>query len=146
MQYQNKLKSDPSLQAGQTDYNMQMQLKNQNSDFALGDGMKQNQYFGQTPEEGDMLLNPMDINEPIEGILISEEEKRIAPILQITILEGMQQMIGHKLVINAQGLVASQRNKKDGCTIIGSQEKNMQTGEHYNDFVISNEPLTQNKN
>ena len=74
-----------------------MQLKNQNSDFALGDGMKQNQYFGQTPEEGDMLLNPMDINEPIEGILISEEEKRIAPILQITILEGMQQMIGHKL-------------------------------------------------
>jgi len=28
-----------------------------------------------------MLLNPMDINEPIEGILISEEEKRIAPLL-----------------------------------------------------------------
>ena len=67
-----------------------------------------------------MLLNPMDINEPIEGILISEEEKRIAPLLQITIMEGMAQMIGQKLIINAQGLVASQRNKKDGCTIIGS--------------------------
>lgn len=67
-----------------------------------------------------MLLNPMDINEPIEGILISEEEKRIAPLLQISIMEGMPQMIGHKLVINAQGLVSSQRNKKDGCTIIGS--------------------------
>lgn len=67
-----------------------------------------------------MLLNPMDINEPIEGILISEEEKRIAPLLQISIMEGMPQMIGHKLVINAQGLVLSQRNKKDGCTIIGS--------------------------
>jgi hypothetical protein len=53
----------------------------------------------------------MDINEPIDGILISEEEKRIAPILQITIMEGIQQMIGHKLVINAQGLVSSQRNK-----------------------------------
>lgn len=58
-----------------------------------------------------MLLNPMDINEPIDGILISEEEKRIAPILAITIMEGMPQMIGHKLVINAQGLVSSQRNK-----------------------------------
>jgi len=43
----------------------------------------------------------MDINEPIEGILISEEEKRIAPILQITIMEGMQEMIGQYLTINA---------------------------------------------
>ena len=32
-------------------------------------------------QEDEVLLNPMDINEPIEGILISEEEKRIAPIL-----------------------------------------------------------------
>lgn len=54
-----------------------------------------------------MLINQIDINEPIDGILISEEEKRIAPILQITIMEGMPQMIGHKLVINAQGLVSS---------------------------------------
>lgn len=51
-------------------------------------------------------------------------------------------MIGQQLNINAQGLVASQRNKKDGCTIIGSQDKNTQTGEHYNDFVISNEAST----
>ena len=31
------------------------------------------------------LISPLDLNEPIEGILISEEEKRIAPILQIQI-------------------------------------------------------------
>ena len=98
-----------------------MRMKGQNG-FEMSDGANKqsNQYFGQTNEEGDMLLNPMDINEPIEGILISEEEKRIAPLLQITIMEGMAQMIGQKLIINAQGLVASQRNKKDGCTIIGS--------------------------
>lgn len=44
MQYQNKLNNkDSNMQAGQTDYNMQMsQLKNQSSDFALADGsMKQ---------------------------------------------------------------------------------------------------------
>jgi len=40
------------------------------------------------------LISPMDLNEPIEGILISEEEKRIAPILQIQILEGYDQMVG----------------------------------------------------
>jgi hypothetical protein len=27
------------------------------------------------------LLNPIDINDPIEGLLISDEEKKIAPIL-----------------------------------------------------------------
>ena len=62
----------------------------------------------------------MDLNEPVEGILISEEEKRIAPILQIQIMEGIDNMIGTQLIINAQGLVASKRKKKDGCTIIGS--------------------------
>ena len=44
--------------------------------------------------DDEVLMNPMDINEPIEGILISEDEKRIAPILQITIMEGMKEMIG----------------------------------------------------
>jgi len=48
----------------------------------------------QPQNDDEVLLNPMDINEPIEGILISEEEKRIAPILQITIMEGMKEMIG----------------------------------------------------
>ena len=48
-------------------------------------------------------------------------------------------MIGDKLAINAQGLVQSQRMRKDGCTIIGCQEQNAVTGEHYNDFVIRNE-------
>lgn len=38
------------------------------------------------------------------------------------------------------------RKKKDGCTIIGSQEKNMITGEHYNDFVISNEIIDNDQN
>ena len=49
-----------------------------------GQGLKNNQlYYGAQAGDGeaDNLLNPMDINEPIEGILISEEEKRIAPIL-----------------------------------------------------------------
>jgi len=57
--------------------------------------------------------------------------------------------LGTQLIINAQGLVASPRKKKDGCTIIGSQEPNAITGEHYNDFVIKNEeekePLPSNQ-
>ena len=32
-------------------------------------------------DEVDALFNPMDINEPIEGILISDEEVRLASIL-----------------------------------------------------------------
>ena len=48
-------------------------------------------------------------------------------------------MIGEKLSINAQGLLSSKRNRKDGCTIIGCQEQNALTGENYNDFVIQNE-------
>jgi hypothetical protein len=47
-------------------------------------------------------------------------------------------MVGQKLVINAQGLQGSSRRKKDGCTIIGSLDRNPITGEHYNDFVIPN--------
>ena len=62
----------------------------------------------------------MNIDEPIEGVLISDEEKKIAPLLQLEILEGQESMMGQKLIINAQGLVASRRKKKDGCTIIGS--------------------------
>ena len=40
------------------------------------------------------LISPMNVNEPIEGILISEEEKRIAPILEIKILEGADSLVG----------------------------------------------------
>jgi hypothetical protein len=32
----------------------------------------------------------MDINEPIEGVLISEKQKMNAPILNIEIMEGRQ--------------------------------------------------------
>ena len=32
----------------------------------------------------------MDINEPIEGVLISETQKMNAPILNIEIMEGRQ--------------------------------------------------------
>ena len=87
MQYQKKLKADPNMR-GDPNYEMQInsQLKNPN-EFGNVEA-KHSQLYGQDGE-GDMLLNPMDINEPIEGILISEEEKRIAPILQITIMEGM---------------------------------------------------------
>lgn len=62
------------------------QIKNKNHEMGLteGQGFKNNQQYYAQAGDGDadmMLLNPMDINEPIEGILISEEEKRIAPIL-----------------------------------------------------------------
>lgn len=70
-------------------------------------------------EESD-LLNPIDLNEPIEGILISDTIAKTSPMLQLAILEGLPDMIGNVLNINAQGLIGSQRNKKDGCTIIGS--------------------------
>lgn len=86
-------------------------------------------------------ISPMDIHEPIDGILISDAEKLSAPLLRIRILEGIQEMIGHQILINAQGLVSSKRNKKDGCTIFGSQEQNQQSGEYYNDFVIANSDL-----
>ena len=49
--------------------------------------------------------------------------------------------MGNVLTINAQGLVGSQRNRMDGCTIIGSQEQNPLTGEHFNDLVIKNEQI-----
>ena len=71
-----------------------MQMK-QAENIGFGDGgarLKGNSQnnFGQGDDEAEgALLNPMDINEPIEGILISEEEKRIAPILLIEIMEGM---------------------------------------------------------
>ena len=47
--------------------------------------------------------------------------------------------MGEILTINAQGLMGSQRNRMDGCTIIGSQEQNPLTGEHFNDLVIKND-------
>ena len=34
------------------------------------------------------LLNPLNLNEPIEGALISEEEVMRAPVLQVEIMEG----------------------------------------------------------
>jgi hypothetical protein len=40
------------------------------------------------------MISPMDMNEPIEGILISEEEKRKAPILTVEIMEGLDSMVG----------------------------------------------------
>ena len=66
------------------------------------------------------MISPMDMHEPIEGILISDEEKRKASILTIEIMEGVDTMVGKQLTINAQGLVMSKRKKKDGNTIIGS--------------------------
>lgn len=48
-------------------------------------------------------------------------------------------MKGVNLIINACGMVDSKRNKSDGCTIIGSQEKGVNGSfEEANDFVISN--------
>ena len=44
------------------------------------------------------------------------------------------------MLINAQGLEGSLRNKNDGCTIIGSGEAG-QNGEPINDFVIPQDEL-----
>ena len=52
-------------------------------------------------------MNPLYLNEPIEGALVSEDEVMRAPVLQVQILEGNQSMIGNKLEINAQGLLTS---------------------------------------
>ena len=84
----------------------------------------------------------MQPHEPIEGVLIPDSEVDRACKLQIEILEGSQDLIGKALLINAQGLINSYRNRKDGCTIIGCQEQHPVTGEHFNDFVIKNEPVT----
>ena len=84
------------------------------------------------------MINPIDINEPIEGLLIPDSEARTSPLLQIAIVEGLPNMVGSLLNINAQGLMGSRRNKKDGCTILGSQEQNPKTFEFMNDFVIPN--------
>jgi hypothetical protein len=40
------------------------------------------------------MITPLEMNEPIEGILISDEENRKAPILTIEIMEGVQTMVG----------------------------------------------------
>ena len=53
------------------------------------------------------------------------------------VIEGVAIPKNTSLIINACGLIDSLRNNNDGCTIIGSKEKG-QTGEVYNDFVISN--------
>lgn len=45
---------------------------------------------------------------------------------------------GTNLKINAQGMIASKRNKKDGCTIFGCVSDN-DHGEVLNDFVIPQE-------
>ena len=74
---------------------------------------------------------------PLGGIVISKDEIKKAPILKIEVLEGYAVSKGVNLSINACGLVGSKRNKSDGCTIIGSQEKGP-NGEEINDFVISN--------
>jgi hypothetical protein len=49
--------------------------------------------------EEDELISP--IHDPIEGMLISEDETRKAPRLRIHILEGNDQMVGSNLMINA---------------------------------------------
>lgn len=52
-------------------------------------------------------------------------------------LEGLAVQKNTVLVINACGLIGSRRNKSDGCTVIGSQEKTS-NGDEQNDYIISN--------
>jgi len=49
---------------------------------------------GRSTEESQQLLSPMDIHEPIEGVLVSEAEKNSAPKLMVHILEGASSMVG----------------------------------------------------
>ena len=74
---------------------------------------------------------------PIGGIVVPQEEIKKAAILKIEVLEGYALPKGTSLQINACGLIGSVRNKSDGCTVIGCQEKGP-NGEIINDFVISN--------
>lgn len=56
-------------------------------------------------------------------------------------IEGFDQLDKNvSLIINAQGLENSLRNKNDGCTIIGSGEQGP-SGEAINDFVIPQDEL-----
>ena len=86
-------------------------------------------------------VQEIDRNQPIEGLLIHDDVVGSAPLLEVQIIEGLQDAIGQCLQVNAQGLVGSKRNKKDGCTIIGSLEVNQTSGEYFNDYVIHNEDV-----
>ena len=83
--------------------------------------MQQDRGKRQFKDENELIA---PINDPIDGVMISDEEKNRAPVLSVRILEGLKEMIGQNLIINAQGLANSKRNKKDGCTIIGSLDTN----------------------
>ena len=86
-------------------------------------------------------VQEIDRNQPIEGTLVHDDEVGSAPLLEVKIIEGLEDAIGQCLQVNAQGLVGSKRNKKDGCTIIGSLEVDPASGEYFNDYVIPNEDV-----
>ena len=70
------------------------------------------------------------------GLVIPDSEVQTAQQLRIDVIEGFDHLDKDvSLLINAQGLEGSLRNKKDGCTIIGSGEHGP-NGEPINDFVI----------
>ena len=71
---------------------------------------------------------------------VADEHVEKGPTLQIDVIEGPDSTKNQSLLINAQGLKGSLRNKQDGQTIIGSSEA--KTGEaHINDFVIKDDDL-----
>eukprot|EP00347_Sterkiella_histriomuscorum_P020525 403337469 len=96
-----------------------------NGGYANGNGQK-----GDYHDIGHPML---DI--PQAGFVVPKEEIAKAALLQIMVVEGLAVDKNTLLKINACGLIASKRNKSDGCTIIGSQEAN-KNGEVLNDFVI----------
>ena len=69
------------------------------------------------------------------AVVVPQEEVNKAECLRIEVIEGPEANRGTVLDINAQGLVGSQRNKNDGCTILGSLKQSAK-GDVYNDFVI----------
>ena len=69
------------------------------------------------------------------AVVIPQDEVKKAESLRIEVIEGPDANRGTALDINAQGLIGSQRNKNDGCTILGSLKQSAK-GDVYNDFVI----------
>lgn len=72
-----------------------------------------------------------EVGSPVQ---LSETDIRDGPKLVITVVDGIHLPKGTKLCIDPAGLENSLRNKRDGLTFVGSQEK--QGDESINDFII----------
>ena len=70
-------------------------------------------------------------------VMIPHDEVGRADWLIIDVIEGPAEVNrDNSLEINAQGLMGSKRDKKDGCTILGSLSQTSR-GDYPNDYVIA---------